>query len=479
MIVKRGQFRLKNDQRIVVGMTPSGMNVAAVRRSLGAKGVVVAETPVLTDGLLPGVTMQRLARFDPKKEAQVVLVLPRRQVLLKYLTLPSNKPDELRRMVDLQIGQGLPFPADEIVYQMATGEEDANGYTRVIVAVARRQMVEECLAAALKSDIHPGRCAVGAFGIAAWHAQNFPLDAGRTVIIADIDDDGVELCFCREGKLIFGRNLIFSRNDWAFPEAFEQVSLTLEAFEREYSGQQPEKIILTGIEDRMNFLKEVFTKTLNISPEHIVADQNCLPNPSKDADVNAPQRSLCACLGLALAADLGPDLTPPSVLNMKFMGEQRLALIRLGVTFVLMLGVFALALGLNVHRQENSLKALRQKIAAGKTEAQDASRKIKFFDLIRRNKNERISIAEMMKEIYQVLPQTTALTSLQLSDDVLTIQGQSRESSDVNLVQKAMLDSPLFKDVTLQYANRPQRLAMEYTEFKIQCHLRGSEGEDK
>jgi Tfp pilus assembly protein PilN len=112
-----------------------------------------------------------------------------------------------------------------------------------------------------------------------------------------------------------------------------------------------------------------------------------------------------------------------------------------------------------------------------KQEAQEARRKIQFFELIHRNMNERISIAELMSELYGVIPQTTALTSVQFSDGALMIQGQSKESTDVNLVQKAMMESALFKDATLQYANRPQRLAMEYTEFKIICRVRaGGEG---
>jgi Tfp pilus assembly protein PilN len=179
-----------------------------------------------------------------------------------------------------------------------------------------------------------------------------------------------------------------------------------------------------------------------------------------------------------LATDPGPDLTPSSVLDQKFMLARRLSLVRFGIAVVLTVGAIALAVGLDLHRRSSALDAIRQRLAVSKEEAQEARRKIQFFELIRRNLNVRISIAELMKELYGVIPQTTALTSVQLSDGALSIQGQSKESADVNLIQKAMMESALFKDVTLQYANRPQRLAMEYTEFKILCRLRfGGEGQ--
>jgi Tfp pilus assembly protein PilN len=465
-----------NDSRIVIGIGSSGVNVMAARRALGHKGVEVALTCSLVDGRLPGKVLERLARFDPKKESEVIFVLPRRQVALKYLSLPSNNPDELRRMVDLQIGQGLPFPPEEIVHQMVIGDKDASGYTRVIVAVARRQMVEESLALAAKSNLFPGRCAVSAFGIAAWHARHFPSDVGRTVLVADADSEGVDLCFCRDKKLLFARSLMFADGQSVLDEALQEIRLTMDAFEREYPGRQIDKIILTGVEVRAAFLKEVFSQTLQVPLEEVSITKGFSVDEVAAGD--AVPKSLCACLGIALAADPGPDLTPSSVLDLKFMRARRLSLVRFGVAVVLTVGAVALAVGLELHRRASALDTVRQRLAVSKQEAQDARRKIQFFELIRRNLNARISIAQLMSELYGVIPQTTALTSVQLSDGALTIQGQSKESTDVNLIQKSMMESALFKDVTLQYANRPQRLAMEYTEFKILCRLRaGGEGQ--
>ena len=464
-----------NDSRIVIGITSSGVNVIAARRALGHKGIEVALTCSLVDGRLPGKILERLARFDPKKDSEVIFVLPRRQVALKYLSLPSNNPDELRRMVDLQIGPGLPFPPEEIVHQMVLGDKDSNGYTRVIVAVARRQMVEESLALAVKSNLSQGRCAVSAFGIAAWHARHFPSDTGRTVLVADADSEGVELCFCRDRKLLFARSLIFADGQSALDEALQEIRLTLEAFELEYPGRQIDKIVLTGVDDREAFLKEILSQLAQVPLEEVFIGKDLPVDQSSGGGV---QRSLCACLGIVLAADPGPDLTPSSVLDQKFMRAHRLSLVRFGIAVVFAFGAIALAVGLDLHRRASALDSIRQRLAVTKQEAQDARRKIQFFELIRRNMNERISIAELMKELYDVIPQTTALTSVQLSNGALTIQGQSKESTDVNLIQKAMMESALFKDVTLQYANRPQRLAMEYTEFKILCRMRaGGEGQ--
>jgi Tfp pilus assembly protein PilN len=131
----------------------------------------------------------------------------------------------------------------------------------------------------------------------------------------------------------------------------------------------------------------------------------------------------------------------------------------------------ALIINLRLSRQEEMLDHLRRKVNDSKKEAQGAKHRMGLFEALSQNRAQPLSVAQLVYELYKIIPETTALTNLQFIDGNLTIQGQSRESADVNVIQKALLDSPLFTDVTLQYANRPQRLAMEYTEFRIVCRV--------
>lgn len=452
-----------NDKRTIISINEGHMSVLAVRRSLGEKGVVLSGTYPLADDRLPSDVLARLARFG---NADVIMVLPRRQVILKYLSLPSRNPQELYRMADLQIGQGLPFPKEDIVSKTTIGETRPDGYTHVLAAVARREGIEQCLKLAGRSNIHPGRCGISAFGIAAWYAHRFPSNTDDVVLIADADHQGAELCFCRNRKLIFARSLAFEGSARLADDMAPQVQLTLDAFQKEYPQYKVGRIITSGTGNYRGLLKEIFSQTV--------------PAEVEDVDVQTEgqgEHSMTALLGFAWGSDPGPDLIPSAVPDAKFARAQGLAFARLGAAALFAVGMLALVLGLDLNRQTQTLEALRQKVSLIKKEAKEAKRNIGILEMVRKNMNDKVLIADIMQELYRVVPERAALTSVQLNDGLLTIQGQSKESSDVNTVQSGLMNSPFFKDVALQYANRPQRLALEYTEFRIVCRLQGRKEE--
>lgn len=450
-----------NDKRIIISINDKRMSVLAVRRSQGEKGIALSGTYPLAGESMTSDVISRLSRFG----GDVILVLPRRQVVLKYLSLPSRNPQELYRMADLQSAQGLPFSREEIIFKAAINDTGPDGHTRMIAAVARRETVEVSLKSAAASGINPGRCAVSAFGIAAWHAHRFSPKAGEIALVVDADSLGAELCFCCNRKLLFARSLSFEAAAKLSQDMIPQVQLTLDSFQREYPHTKVGKIIITGVGDYRALLKEVLTQILPVEIEEV--SSSCRVQTEGPAEDSAT-----ALWGLAWATDLGPDLIPSAVPDAQFARAQRLSFLRLGAAVLFAVGILASVMMLDLRRQEQTLDAVRQKVSLIKKEAKDAGRNIRFIELIKKNMNDRILVADLMQELYRIVPERTALTSIHLVDGVLTVQGQTKESSDVNVVQNAMMGSRSFKDVALQYANRPQRLALEYTEFRISCRLK-------
>ena len=244
-----------------------------------------------------------------------------------------------------------------------------------------------------------------------------------------------------------------------------QVQLTLESFHKEYPHVKVGKIIITGVGDYRALLKEVLTQILPVEIEEVSSSGRV------ESEVPA-EDSATALWGLAWATDLGPDLIPSAVPDAQYARAQRLSFLRFGAAVLFAVGILASVMMLDLRHQEQTLDAVRQKVSLIKKEAKDAGRNIRFIELTKKNMNDRILVADLMQELYRIVPERTALTSIQLVDGVLTVQGQTKESSDVNVVQNAMMGSRFFKDVALQYANRPQRLALEYTEFRISCRLK-------
>jgi Tfp pilus assembly PilM family ATPase len=121
-----------------------------------------------------------------------VCAVPARGVSLRRLALPRVAPDELRRLLALQIERELPLPADELVwgYQVHGAVRDEGGVSAeeaslvdVTVAAVRRDAIEAYAGMLRACGLHP----VYTVGVlaAAWqcgpHAGNsILLDIGRT-----------------------------------------------------------------------------------------------------------------------------------------------------------------------------------------------------------------------------------------------------------------------------------------------------------
>lgn len=444
----------------------------ASRAAPGHKGAALPAFYPFVDGKLNLEAAEHLKSFDPARKSDVILILPRRQVIFKYFVLPSKNPDELRRMIDLQIGRGLPFPVEEMVYQMMVLGVDDLGMTQVVVAIAQKKMVQECLDIIVNSGLDPAHCSLSAFGVLAWFTRRFPSDAEKCVLVVDVDQDGLEFCFFRNKRLMFARGISMSIDGQGREGFRKQTELTLGAFKDAYPQANVDKVIVTGVNGRHVLVNEVIGQLTQVPCEDVdVADA-----PGQDSESMNLPASLCALRGMISASNLGPDLMPRALQHNQYSRKESTALVRMCAAFILLAGGLFFLFYQRLVMQQDVLKSVRRSVLSSKAEFDQARRNIKLYEGLIDEQRNRVLIADLFKELYGILPVSVALINVQYSDGSLTILGQTRESADVGSVQKAMMNSLFFQDVTLQYANRPQRLAMEYTEFKIVCRVRLQEG---
>lgn len=78
---------------------------------------------------------------------RVIVDIPRDQVILNTLTLPTGLPDELPGMVQIQIAKELPFPVSDAVIDFAVAPHESDAKTaEVLVAAARREVLDQYVA---------------------------------------------------------------------------------------------------------------------------------------------------------------------------------------------------------------------------------------------------------------------------------------------------------------------------------------------
>lgn len=125
----------------------------------------------------------------------------RGSVFLKSVPLPKAAPEDLRRILSVQVGQLFPLPADQLAFDFVqTGEPFGDGFLTVIAAV-RADDLRALSADLRKAGIADARVLPVALGAAAVAAR-----AGRTdALVVEETPTGLALDVVKGGVVRFSR----------------------------------------------------------------------------------------------------------------------------------------------------------------------------------------------------------------------------------------------------------------------------------
>jgi len=177
-----------------------------------------------------------LAEIRKNFRGIVTVSLPSSKLLMRILELPSIDPDEIQAMVELQIAQISPFPADQLTLSYELLHE-AENHSRVLAVAAPRKTVDE-LGELFKAE-HVYIRSLDAEILAWWSLLLSHSDlssTGRVVLILEehtefsmiVVDDGVPVCF-RSLELFHDFT-----DETVLREIVEEMKYTLLSLEAEY-----------------------------------------------------------------------------------------------------------------------------------------------------------------------------------------------------------------------------------------------------
>ena len=79
------------------------------------------------------------------KPYPLTLCIPRNQVTVRMLNLPSQDRNEINQMLGLRIAQIVPYKKEEIVYDYVICGTDEIGYTKLMLVIVHRDILKRQL----------------------------------------------------------------------------------------------------------------------------------------------------------------------------------------------------------------------------------------------------------------------------------------------------------------------------------------------
>ena len=426
-------------------------------------------------------TIARIFKEHKIGRCSIIAYLPRHVIAaVRILKLPSTNPAEIRDMVDLQIGKLTPFSKEEIIVSYRVIEVLPDGYTQIMLIIARRDSIINGIIAPLRdAGINVDRIVLSSECVFQWFqaiSGHLPNPVPDDAAIIDIDTDYSDFLVVHKGRWLFTKQISIgvkqlledqSEGDW--PAKFgDELADALGRFHEETGRSAVQRLYISGAHCLNESQQDVIQTRLGIPLERIVPiPATIAPLPSEVVRTI----SLSPLIGAAMIGQESEiDLTPDELKMVKIMEEKHRQFTVTGILIVAIIMTISLLVILSLQFKQGYLDQLRTKTVSLQPETAKVEKMRHDINLIKQRLNAKHSLVTLICEIIKLTPPDIFYSDLQISEQgAISLKGQAPAMSAIFLFVKKLEDSPVFANVQAVRTTTKKDGDKESCEFEITC----------
>ena len=416
------------------------------------------------------------------RKATLITSIPRHLATIRFLKLPSTKESELEQMVAFQVERQIPYSKEEIISDYQIVDTDPQGYSKVMLVIAHRDVVNRHLKILGDAGLEPQRLMLSSQAIlSAYLATRSAQAKEETSPIALIDCSGqaIEINIIHRGRLIFTRGISLReiasfKEEWQ-AKVIEEVRRSFSAFQKEEKDLKVAKAILTGarakVEDLVGTLREELS--MPIEAINFIEELPVVKGLSPPSESDTKEVSLATAIGLALESPGAEiDLLPRQIRRRRELASRRKDLIKVCALGLAILAVGSGAFLKKIYDRERQLEWLKAEVRRTDPKAREIEAMMRKARVIKDQLDVKGSSIDVLNELYRLIPPETSLTILIFDEkEMVTLRGTSYSMSDVFKLVGILEASPYFQNVEVKYASKRKIRGKELTDFQIICPL--------
>ncbi|MCK5178636.1 MAG: pilus assembly protein PilM [Candidatus Omnitrophica bacterium] len=462
-----------NDWLKILEYSPSHRGGCVTRASF-VKLVQIKE-PV-TEALVKAFKSLKLSKEN------VIACIPRHLVTVRILEFPSVKPKEINDMVTLQVGKQTPYSREEIIFAYRSIHTQRGGYTKVMLVIARRNIVNARVEVLQKAGIEVEKVAVSSEGVYNWfsvaYASELKGNAEGTVLL-DVDSNYSDFMVMHQGQFYYTRNILVGANHLIEEEDkwrdkfVEEVSHSMELYHNEERNIKLGRIFISGAAKNINNLSGALSEQLNLP----VTVAEALNNIKIRGNVRAFRDDDCVfvspspLLGMAIKSeDLQMDLTSNELRIQKEMEQKRKQITLMGILAASVVLILSLLLLVRVYFRNTYLAQTKKEISKIEKVASYVENMRRHIYLVEGRLDAKRRSINVLHEVHKLTPKEIYFTNINIEEGKQSIlQGRAKEMSNVFSFVTILENSPYFENVKTTYATTKKDRNEEYTKFEIIC----------
>ncbi len=392
----------------------------------------------------PGSAPQELKEFVRKNNlgsAPVTITIPRTDVSVKYITLPSEQDNEIQSMVDYEVANLFPLKNEELVYDHAVVGLDAAGYSRVMLVAAPRDAVRNACHLVQDAGLVPQKVSISTLKLFNGFIRGRTLPAHYLLVA--VEPTALEILFIKANSLAFTRAVAVRPRSDIDEQILEALTATVTVLND--LDNRIDVVVVSGTHPDLPALADSIGKTLGFPVEI----EEGIDSGTTGGD----------------AGRLDINLLPPDMHTQQAKKARKRELLYLailvGVNLVFLVNVMYVRL--KVKREY--LKWLTTEIARIEQPASDLRKKALSVQLLETYRVSGKRTLALLSEVYRTAPAGITLNALDISHKkaggTMTLSGQAQDPDSVLKFSDALKKSGLISGTDVHYIKKQRSPGQE------------------
>ncbi len=456
----------------------SGLRVLRIAR------ILVQDVP---DDQIIGAVQSQLKGI-PLKKCRRLYALTAEGVIIKNIEIPSQDPEEIRSIIDLQAGRHTPYSREEILVGYCPVGIVQRLYTQVLLVLMNRNSLKDHLALFQAAGLRIDEVVFAPEAMLLFYAadRSQPADAPPFGVI-DVGDVQTHFLVGRSGGLVTCRSIpiglrrLIQEPEASRGELIDEVARSLEAYAAEELAPLPGRWIVTTDEEPVASLVPALQERLKAPVQaepYLDRIQAAEPVMARLVSEGA-EASFFETAAAAAAGGLRIDLTPEELRMQRALEEQGRQIVVAGVLALGLLFLVCAIFLAKVHFRDAYLERLKRLYDAQHRDVVALERIADRTQIIKDFLRDRMAALDVIEELYRLIPKEIYLENIRLDEEArIHIRGISTSMSRVFSLVTALEDSSVFKGVKTLSTTAKKDRGRDVAAFEIAFRLESAPDED-
>ncbi len=445
-----------------------------------AHAIIYPIQNVMEDGVLL-LLRQALEKFK-LENPRVLLMVPLPLVITRNIEIPSQDPEEIKEIVNLQASRHTPYARAEIIVDMLNLGIVRERYSKVLLVIVPKETINKQIQMLERAGLKLEKV--------VFPPEAFSIHIGRavekdvkddTVAIIHVDDAFTGFTIMKEGKSLFMRGIHIGATQLAEDrEAYldrfqDELGKSLESYSTDEIGVPPKLGILTGVLNRVPDIEEIVSDALSIPlKKQPYGDLFPLSDEAK-ASVQASDKAsfLNVLSTVFLAEKLKVDLTSEEK-RLKIALEKRgREMFKMGIVTMIIFSLFFANIMTKISFKKAYLKQITTHYLPVRDSARQLEQMLAKTELVKSYLVSRGTSLETLTELYDATPLDAKLTEIKYdeSSGKFSVKGTSAVMSSVFTYVSELDKSSIFKNVKTKGVNARNDGGRDVADFEINAMI--------